>query len=1005
MEPNDLFSLYSTRLQRYEKDFKIEATAPFKLIEIHSNPEIFEWDRLGLKDDDKNYHLHKQMEDIFPEFIDFAALLSFIPMKKRKNWNFIKLLFVIKFSKSKHSLLTKMVNEFTLKFIQEGFFDPNVDGKFLLTVCSNISIEIIMTDYFSILMELSSISAQFDVIFPIYYNFISKRVRAEIILQFLNKPLELYYLFQRTQNDKRELLKIYQEYHFASFFFINYGKVGLATFLGELYLNPIIISQNILVIDLFGEIPFITQCYVQNGKIMLYFVLPLDSLPVFRNYLTKLQHVNLITHFYILQLKSYESNIYLNRTQNKRSYINSFLPFSGRLWFLFNRPLQKLPNSIDKHYGQKINYTPSCSKFPIRPIHLLLLFAKSDMFHDLYCFSNMRDFLSNAKKIISSKVELWEFPLRIQNSTKLSEAYDYFIESRFFNEYTDFASARNTLESYQMFPQDSFPSNFLKPGKKIIAYAAQCKYPDLGSLENCTGSEFLNEIAQISGLRNKHQISQYRIEKNMNQLFSSQILLENRGNLITQFFDQDQRFFMVQIRTKNKQEWFEGILFVNFLSIFENAEENGYNYQILLSADYWRVFIRFLTLTPIYWIDSLPASPIPTPTHELFFFYNHSKQKWDRYKFSLVKNSNQIASLVKKYLPLHNQSIPFNPVHDEKTTALFPSFSLYKFMQGVFILRKDNEIAQKLMKSPSPYFDFLLHTFLTPSLDMDSTKFFLRENYNLEFAQIQRVLAILPKQRLEPQSDEEWGRYLLIIQDYLFPCHPRVLLHDRLLKVLFCPGLQHVFFFGGIKEGVLVLEYLFPKSLVSSIEFRLQKLLNKIEQKYLLKLRLQQITDEYRFVSPEYTPTASLEIKQYQQLSLKKTERHISHPSFVHLPQTPPNLRAMKDIPDAFWQVVGHPVTLFVHIRCSTSMKNPLMNMLMQLPIGQILVSEGDSKPFDVELIAWIHLAEAINYALYQLFEILDKEEVRYFISPIIDYSIINDPNLKLPIKIGLDMV
>ena len=61
-------------------------------------------------------------------------------------------------------------------------------------------------------------------------------------------------------------------------------------------------------------------------------------------------------------------------------------------------------------------------------------------------------------------------------------------------------------------------------------------------------------------------------------------------------------------------------------------------------------------------------------------------------------------------------------------------------------------------------------------------------------------------------------------------------------------------------------------------------------------------------------------------------------------------------------------------------------------------MTQGDSKPFDVELIAWIHLAEAISDALYYLFEILDKEEVRYFISPIIDYSIINDPNFKIPI-------
>ena len=197
-------------------------------------------------------------------------------------------------------------------------------------------------------------------------------------------------------------------------------------------------------------------------------------------------------------------------------------------------------------------------------------------------------------------------------------------------------------------------------------------------------------------------------------------------------------------------------------------------------------------------------------------------------------------------------------------------------MQGVFKLRKDNEIAQKLIKESSYYFEFLQNTFLRPSFDSVNSKSFLRENFTFKSTQIQRILAIIPKPLPDPHSALEMGRYVLIIQDYLFPCHPQVLLHDRLLVGLFCSGLQQVFFFGGIKEGVLVLEYLFPKSLVSSPEFKLQEIFNRIEEKYLIQLRLQHITDEYRFISPEYTPSASLEIKQYQHLTLKRADRHIS---------------------------------------------------------------------------------------------------------------------------------
>ena len=72
---------------------------------------------------------------------------------------------------------------------------------------------------------------------------------------------------------------------------------------------------------------------------------------------------------------------------------------------------------------------------------------------------------------------------------------------------------------------------------------------------------------------------------------------------------------------------------------------------------------------------------------------------------------------------------------------------------------------------------------------------------------------------------------------------------------------------------------------------------------------------------------------------------------------------------------------------------------------GSKIFPEGDSKPFNVELTAWIHLAEAIDEAIYTLSQILEEEKVCYFICPIIDYSIINDPNLKLPIKMGVDMV
>jgi len=999
---NDLSTLYATLLHQYEKDFKCEAVAPFQSIEIHNNPDNFEGERLGIIDNDNNYHLHRQVEEIFPDLIDFAALLSFIPREKRDNWNLISLLFVIKFSKSNHSQLREMVQNFTTKFIQEGSFNPDVDEKFLKAICFSIPIDIIMSDYLSVLMALQSISAQFDIIIPIYYNLMSKQVKAGIILQFLNKPLDLFHLFQRTMREKRDLLEIYQKYHFGSYFFTNFGKLGLTTFLGEIYFHPSIASQNDLVVEIFGDIPFITQCYFQNGKIMLYFALPLDAISMFKVYLERLQHVHLITHFYILSVKSYESSIYLTRTQNKESYINSFLPFSGRHWFLFSRPLHKMHDLINKHYHQQIDYTPSQVEFIITPLHLLILLSKSQIFDNLFHFSNMRDFLSNTKKIISSNAQLREIPPKIWYSKNFSETYDYFIESGFFNQFADFSSAKKTLEVCQASPQGSvrgsLPSKFLKPGQKILVYADLCKYPSLASLKNYSSDEFFSEITQIaSELKNKQKYSQPILEMKINQLFSSQILQENRGNQTIQFFDWDIRFFMIQIRTE-RLDWLESILFSIFQSNFGCVKKNVNNYQILLSVDYWRVFARFLINTPMEWIEYLPVSAISTPTHDLLFFYNFTEQKWDIQKFSLLNKSNQIASLVKKYLPLHVPSIPFNPVHDEKNVALFPSFSLPKFMQGVFILRKDNEIAQKLMKSPPNYFEFLRNTFLRPSFNIERGKSFLRENYTFEFAQIKRILTLIPNQRSEPHSDLEMGRYILIIRNYLFPCHPRVLLQDGLLKGLFCSGLHHVFFFGGIKEGLLVLEYLFPKSLVSSPEFKLQELLNRIEQKYLLYLKLQSVTEEFRFVSPEYTSSASLEIKQYQHIALKKADQHISHPSFLHIPKNSPDLCEAREIPDAFWQVVGHPVTLFVHISCSESMKFPLVNMLMQLPIGKILVSGGDSKPFDVELIVWIHLAGAIDEALDQLIQLLEIEEVRYFLSPIIDYSIINDPNLNLPL-------
>ena len=129
MTKRDLFSLYSTRLQQYEKDFNKVAISPFHSIKIYTNPEGSEWERLGIVKDLEIYHLHQQMEEFFPDLIDFAVLLSFIPQDKRDNWDLLKLLFVIKFGKSKHSQLTEIVDKFVSKFIQEGSFNPNVDRK------------------------------------------------------------------------------------------------------------------------------------------------------------------------------------------------------------------------------------------------------------------------------------------------------------------------------------------------------------------------------------------------------------------------------------------------------------------------------------------------------------------------------------------------------------------------------------------------------------------------------------------------------------------------------------------------------------------------------------------------------------------------------------------------------------------------------------------------------------------------------------------------------------
>ena len=79
------------------------------------------------------------------------------------------------------------------------------------------------------------------------------------------------------------------------------------------------------------------------------------------------------------------------------------------------------------------------------------------------------------------------------------------------------------------------------------------------------------------------------------------------------------------------------------------------------------------------------------------------------------------------------------------------------------------------------------------------------------------------------------------------------------------------------------------------------------------------------------------------------------------------------------------------------------MNKYLNIKGARKKIFEGNSKPIDIELVAKIHFIGGINYVLHQLLEILDKEEVCYFISPIIEYSIINDPNLKLPIKMVVD--
>ncbi|MHA1673507.1 MAG: hypothetical protein ACTSYI_07755 [Promethearchaeota archaeon] len=305
---HDLIQQYHFHLNAYEIVCRKSPNLTINGIYIHQSPkELKQFDRkLGVWIQGDNLHLYENFgNETF--FMEFAALLSFIPDRFR-SFNIIRrILFIILYPKYEQSIakiswLNDKFHTIIRKLEQDlssqssvSFYDEDALYTFIRTVrIPQILRELI--PYLDSGIKKSEIIENIHYLFSPYYEFSYKMMtevysHERIFNEFFSNP-------QKT-DPLPHLIPIANTFNFT-FKYLNLSQFYISFHLSTNYTMNFRFLEEIQ--ELLAKIPFFSQIQLSNNKYIILCLFPPESISIVSEFLYQLQQSKIIEMFYILEI-------------------------------------------------------------------------------------------------------------------------------------------------------------------------------------------------------------------------------------------------------------------------------------------------------------------------------------------------------------------------------------------------------------------------------------------------------------------------------------------------------------------------------------------------------------------------------------------------------------------------------------------------------------------------------------------------------------------------------
>ncbi len=945
MQEQDLIEAYRKRLEYYQKKFDRDRIFPFTEIKIKEGGEkkipvdeflnFYTYDTILIPD---------KFLEISDEIIDFAALISFLPVEFRSDY-LVKLIFLLQFKNSEKSLMKGIWNDI-IKYVSGTMIKIVFIDSYLHYFLKQITLNSFLFDFTSKLNPLY-IEDEFIAIFIKWLEVVySKQINIGTMRDIITSSSDL-----RSFNDFLAATKeIYEKYSIStSLLMRNYSKIGLNHFFVWIKFNNFNKSQEILE-KFFYKVPFFTNFFFINRICQFSCFIPTCFKAFLINFLNILQDLKIINNFYFDLVIESSFKLEFENSLKREQNIFEIIPFTSKKF----RQNKSLPFNLNK--------LPELALVKYHQTYQKPILKIDSTFNalDFYIFFEIGNILLENESV-HNQLKKKLLISTIQNLTSKQIKKTYY---RFFSD--------NLIQTNKKIPINEF--------EKLIRE----KYQKKKSIEQ------LITLFKVLKISNTSELTKNFFEKYQQKI----------GNEFNRYFSNGSAYSMKELKEKFNLLIEEGYLkrFINFsviimmnpnliyLCVISNSTlelikcifqraiwmcEKSYNYEFLLTTDTYLLFSKFLLQ------DNLLLIGIPYLFRSSFIgfdvvsFFDFEKRDWDEKKFN-----KYIQSFLKTTSYTKNSSrlkIDFG-----KCDNKIPIFQFADFIRDLRIFNKLNEISKNSSLNRKKIIEFFRYYFQNQKFNFS----LITDKFNFN------------EKRVEFSTLEKKKLLFVIISQLGISINPFILKKTRVFSFLFSEILQNGWYYGGSLDNILILEYIIGREDIRNKESEWNVGIKALKARYpSLNIKIFELHEDLRFFSEQSLFSNSWYYDDFnylkQTINLGLDEIEVKNEiSFIFDSKIRYKEYCVEFLPWEFWQIIGYPVSVSIIVECPKEDFKLIKKVITRLPAGQIFSLKMPKNNKNLTIIAIIQLKNQLDRFYENIIPSLKNLNCKYFVSLIIPLSL-----------------